>query len=449
MVLMPTANPILIPELRLMIAEGDSDGMREVARELHPATVADFSEGLDDGELWQLLDCLSVERQAEIFPYFSMPRQVELVKAADRAHLGPLLEWMAADNRDDLLRELDPDLVEEILPLVAKAERHDIRMLLSCPEGSAGALMTTEYASLPADITAGEAVARLRSQAPNSESIYYIYVLDAQRRLVGFVSLRDLILARPTALISDLMQRDPINVRVEESSERVVEKLAKFDFLAIPVVDDHNRLVGIVTHDDVLDAVRQEATDDAQRIAAISPLGESYLDAAIVSLTWKRGVWLTILFATAAVTAMVLARSPITHAWLVAFIPLVIASGGNSGNQSATLVITALSTGDCKLSDWPRILKREFAMGLLLGLLLAVPGYLLALIYAPTPMAAMVIPLTIMGVVMLGTMVGSVLPLLFRSIGLDPALMSNPFVSAIVDVVGIVLYMLVAILLLD
>jgi len=449
MLLMPTANPILIPELRLMIAEGDSDGMREVARELHPATVADFSEGLDDGELWQLLDCLSVERQAEIFPYFSMPRQVELVKAADRAHLGPLLEWMAADNRDDLLRELDPDLVEEILPLVAKAERHDIRMLLSCPEGSAGALMTTEYASLPADITAGEAVARLRSQAPNSESIYYIYVLDAQRRLVGFVSLRDLILARPTALISDLMQRDPINVRVEESSERVVEKLAKFDFLAIPVVDDHNRLVGIVTHDDVLDAVRQEATDDAQRIAAISPLGESYLDAAIVSLTWKRGVWLTILFATAAVTAMVLARSPITHAWLVAFIPLVIASGGNSGNQSATLVITALSTGDCKLSDWPRILKREFAMGLLLGLLLAVPGYLLALIYAPTPMAAMVIPLTIMGVVMLGTMVGSVLPLLFRSIGLDPALMSNPFVSAIVDVVGIVLYMLVAILLLD
>ena len=432
-----------------MIAEGDSDGMREVARELHPATVADFSEGLDDGELWQLLDCLSVERQAEIFPYFSMPRQVELVKAADRAHLGPLLEWMAADNRDDLLRELDPDLVEEILPLVAKAERHDIRMLLSCPEGSAGALMTTEYASLPADITAGEAVARLRSQAPNSESIYYIYVLDAQRRLVGFVSLRDLILARPTALISDLMQREPINVRVEESSERVVEKLAKFDFLAIPVVDDHNRLVGIVTHDDVLDAVRQEATDDAQRIAAISPLGESYLDAAIVSLTWKRGVWLTILFATAAVTAMVLARSPITHAWLVAFIPLVIASGGNSGNQSATLVITALSTGDCKLSDWPRILKREFAMGLLLGLLLAVPGYLLALIYAPTPMAAMVIPLTIMGVVMLGTMVGSVLPLLFRSIGLDPALMSNPFVSAIVDVVGIVLYMLVAILLLD
>ena len=449
MLLMPTANPILIPELRLMIAEGDSDGMREVARELHPATVADFSEGLDDGELWQLLDCLSVERQAEIFPYFSMPRQVELVKAADRAHLGPLLEWMAADNRDDLLRELDPDLVEEILPLVAKAERHDIRMLLSCPEGSAGALMTTEYASLPADITAGEAVARLRSQAPNSESIYYIYVLDAQRRLVGFVSLRDLILARPTALISDLMQRDPINVRVEESSERVVEKLAKFDFLAIPVVDDHNRLVGIVTHDDVLDAVRQEATDDAQRIAAISPLGESYLDAAIVSLTWKRGVWLTILFATAAVTAMVLARSPITHAWLVAFIPLVIASGGNSGNQSATLVITALSTGDCKLSDWPRILKREFALGLLLGLLLAVPGYLLALIYAPTPMAAMVIPLTIMGVVMLGTMVGSVLPLLFRSIGLDPALMSNPFVSAIVDVVGIVLYMLVAILLLD
>jgi magnesium transporter len=446
---MVTANPILIPDLRVMLAEGDAAGLREVGAELHPATVAEFSEGLDDAEIWQLLDALPVERQAEVFPYYPMPRQVDLVKAADRQHLGPLLEWMAADNRDDLLRELDPELVEEILPLVAKAERHDIRMLLSCPEDSAGALMTTEYASLPADITAGEAVTRLRTQAPNSESIYYIYVLDAERKLVGFVSLRDLILAKPTALVSELMQRDPISVRVEEPREQVVQKLARFDFIAIPVVDEHNRLVGIVTHDDVLDAVRQDATDDAQRIAAISPLGESYLEAALVSMTWKRGVWLTILFATAAVTAMVMARAPLTHAWLVAFIPLVIASGGNSGNQSATLVITALSSGDCRLSDWKRILKREFALGLLLGILLAVPGYLLALVYAPTPVQALVIPLTILGVVMLGTLVGSILPLLFRSVGLDPALMSNPFVSAIVDVVGIVLYTTIAVLLLD
>jgi magnesium transporter len=389
-----------------------------------------------------------VERQAEIFPYYPLPRQVELVKAADRAHLGPLLEWMAADNRDDLLRELDPEFVEEILPLVAKAERHDIRMLLSCPEGSAGSLMTTEYASLPADITAGEAIARLRMQAPDSESIYYIYVLDAERHLVGFVSLRDLILAKPTALVADLMQRDVITVRVDESQDKVVDLLARFDFIAIPVVDDHARLVGIVTHDDVLDAVRQEATDEAQMSAAITPLGEGYLDAAITSMTWKRGVWLAILFATAAVTAMVLSTWQSPHVWLVAFIPLVIASGGNSGNQSATLVITALSTGDCRLSDWRRILRREFALGLLLGTILAVPGYLLALAYAPTPAQAVVIPATILLVVLIGSLVGSVLPLLFRSLGLDPALMSNPFVSAIVDVVGLVVYMGLALVLL-
>ncbi|MFM9024847.1 MAG: magnesium transporter, partial [Planctomycetaceae bacterium] len=320
---MATANPILIPELRGMLAEGDVAGLREVAEELHPATVAEFSTGLDDQELWRFLDALPVERQAEVFPYFPMPRQVELVQAGDRPHLGALLEWMAPDNRADLLRELDPELVEAILPLVAKAERHDIRMLLSCPEDSAGALMTTEYASLPADITAGEAIARLRSQAPDSESSYYIYVLDAERTLVGFVSLRDLILAKPTALVADLMQRDVISVRVEEPRDRVVEKLARFDFIAIPVVDDRNRLVGIVTHDDVLDAVRQEATDEAQRIAAIAPLRESYLEAALLTMTWKRGVWLAILFATAAVTAMVLAKSPLNHAWLIAFIPLV------------------------------------------------------------------------------------------------------------------------------
>jgi len=445
---MPAANPILLPELRLMLADGDTAGLREVAEELHPATVAEFSEGLDDADVWRLLATVPVERQAEIFPYYPLPRQVELVMAANRAQLGQLLEWMAADNRDDLLRELDPEFVEEILPLVAKAERHDIRMLLSCPEGSAGSLMTTEYASLPADITAGEAIARLRMQAPDSESIYYIYVLDAERHLVGFVSLRDLILAKPTALVADLMQREVIAVRVDEPQEKVVDLLARFDFIAIPVVDDHARLVGIVTHDDVLDAVRQEATDEAQMSAAITPLGEGYLDAAITSMTWKRGVWLAILFATAAVTAMVLSTWKSPHAWLVAFIPLVIASGGNSGNQSATLVITALSTGDCRLSDWRRILRREFALGLLLGLILAVPGYLLALAYAPTPAQAVVIPATILSVVLIGSLVGSVLPLIFRSIGLDPALMSNPFVSAIVDVVGLVIYMGLALVLL-
>ncbi len=445
---MPAANPILLPELRLMLADGDTAGLREVAEELHPATVAEFSEGLDEADIWRLIETVPVERQAEIFPYYPLPRQVELVKEADRAHLGPLLEWMAADNRDDLLRELDPEFVEEILPLVAKAERHDIRMLLSCPEGSAGSLMTTEYASLPADITAGEAIARLRMQAPDSESIYYIYVLDAERHLVGFVSLRDLILAKPTALVADLMQRGVIAVRMDEPQEKVVDLLARFDFIAIPVIDDHARLVGIVTHDDVLDAVRQEATDEAQMSAAITPLGEGYLDAAITSMTWKRGVWLAILFATAAVTAMVLSTWKSPHVWLVAFIPLVIASGGNSGNQSATLVITALSTGDCKLSDWRRILRREFALGLLLGLILAVPGYLLALAYAPTPAQAVVIPATILSVVLIGSLVGSVLPLIFRSIGLDPALMSNPFVSAIVDVVGLVVYMGLALVLL-
>jgi magnesium transporter len=438
---MPSAaNPILLPELRVMLAEGDTAGLREVAEELHPATVAEFTEGLAPAELWRMLDAVPVERQAEIFPYYPMAMQVELVKAGDRPHLGALLEWMAADNRDDLLRELDPDLVEDLLPLVAKAERHDIRMLLSCPEDSAGALMTTEYASLPAGITAGEAIARLRSQAPDSESIYSVYVLADDRKLVGSVSLRDLILAKPTALVSDLMQHDVISVRVDDPAEEAVDKLARFDFLAVPVVDDQNRLVGIVTHDDVLDQVRQEATDEAQRIAAIAPLGESYLDAGIVSMTWKRGVWLAILFATAALTAMVLSSSPIKHAWLVAFIPLIIASGGNSGNQSATLVITALSTGDAKLSDGVRIIRRELAMGLLLGALLAVPGYLLALVYAPNPLHALVIPVTILAVVLLGSLVGSILPLLFRSLGLDPALMSNPFVSAIVDIVGIVIY---------
>lgn len=445
-------NTLILPELRAMLEEQDDQGLAEVTAELHPATVADFTEGLSSAETWRVLDHAPIARQAEIFPYYSPEKQVELVMEGGREHMPKLIEEMASDNRVDLLERLDPELVEELLPLVAKAERHEIRMMLSYPEHSAGSVMTTEYASLPEDITAGEAMSRLRVQAPHSETIYYVYVLDGERHLLGFVSLLDLILAKPSTPISNLMERDLIRVRVDDDRELVAQQLAKYDFLAIPVVDEHNRLVGIVTHDDVIDVVIEEATEDAHRIGGLDPLTLGYLQTRLFTMTWKRGLWLTILFFTAILTTFALSRYDeqidSQFKWLILFIPLVISTGGNSGNQSATLVITALSTGDIGLKDWARVVRREIIVGLGLGAGLAVLGYFVALIHAPTYYDAIVVPATVLLVVSGGALVGSILPLMFRRLGLDPALMSNPFVAGIADIMGIVIYMNVAMLLL-
>jgi magnesium transporter len=307
--------------------------------------------------------------------------------------------------------------------------------------------MTTEYASLPANITVGEALQRLRNVAPDNEMIYYIYVVDDERHLLGFISLRDLILAKPSAVIGDLMERDVISVRGNDDREEAAKRLARYDFLAIPVVDEQNHLVGIVTHDDVLDVLREEAVEDVQRIGGVTPLRLSYLQTALFTLTWKRGIWLTILFFTALLTTFALKtydQELLRWEWLVVFIPLVVSTGGNSGNQSATLIISALTTGDVTLKDWMHVVRRELIIGLLLGAGLSILGFGIALLHAPSAAEAIVVPVTILFVVTCGTLVGSLLPLVFRRIGLDPALMSNPFVAGIIDIVGIVIYMNVA-----
>jgi len=236
-----------------------------------------------------------------------------------------------------------------------------------------------------------------------------------------------------------------------DDREDVARKVARYDLLAIPVVDNERHMLGIITHDDIIDVVRDEAVEDAQRIAAIEPLDESYMRTSVVTLSWKRGIWLAILFGAGLVTAFSLRhyqKQLDEVAWLVVFIPLVISTGGNTGSQSATLIITALATGDVTLKDWIRVLRRELSIGLLLGGFLALVGYVAAIILAPSPSAALVVPCTLVLVVLAGAVFGSLLPLVFRRLGLDPAMMSNPFVAALSDILGIIIYMNIALTLL-
>jgi magnesium transporter len=315
--------------------------------------------------------------------------------------------------------------------------------------------MTTDYATLPSGMTVADAIAEVRHQAPTRETIYYLYVLDADRKLIGSVSLRNLIVAKPTSLVSDIMEREVIAVPIDADQDEAARQLAKYDFLAIPVVDHEGRLVGIVTHDDVIDVVVEEATEEAQQMAAVVPLGEDYLALPIITVWRKRSVWLACLFIAELFTFTALAHFEDEIGHLVAlslFVPLCISTGGNSGSQAATLITRSMALGQIALRDWFRVVRHELVMGVVLGLTLGAIGFLRA---AMTPqsilgentnrwMLAIVIGQAVAAICLWGTLVGSVLPMIFRRLGFDPAYASSPFVATFVDVTGIIIYFTIA-----
>lgn len=446
-------NMLYLPELREMLAEADTQGLHEFCTALHPARTAEFMEGLSAAETWQVLQHADPETREEIFSYFDPEKQLEILETQDRAEMAGLVAELASDDRVDLLHEADDGLVAELLPLLSAEDRRDILRLRSYPEGVAGAVMTSDIAKLDENLLVREALNELARQAEELETVYYLYVVDDTDHLRGVVSTRQLLsaISRPETRLRDLMETDMAVVNVMDDQEEVATKVAKFDLLAIPVVDDEFRLLGIITHDDVMDVMREEATEDAHLSAGVQPLDESYLKTPIFTLSRKRGMWLTILFVTALFTAFALQyyeKDTQKVAWLVMFIPLVISAGGNSGTQAATLVITAMTRGDVRITDWVRVIRRELAMGLLLGGFLALLGFSAAYLLHRQFISATVVASTLVLVVLAGTIVGSMLPLVFRRLGLDPALMSNPFVTGIIDIMGIVIYMNVAITLL-
>lgn len=446
-------NPLLQPDLKLMLQEDDELGLREFCNVLYPVVVAEVLDGMEPADVWRVLSACDVHRQAEIFEFIAPTQQLELVESVDKKVLSTLIEAMAPDDRVDLLENMPEEQVEALLPLIAQAERDDIRRLLSYPEDSAGSIMTTEYASLPEDITVREALDRLRQQAPNRETIYYVYVLDEQRRLDGVITLRQLILARPAAILVDLMRRNPIVVHVEDDKVEAARQLARFDLLALPVVDDQNRLVGMITHDDVLDVVQEEALEDAYRQSAIQPLEHSYFETPLLEIAWKRGIWLMLLAFFALLTAGIQDLfDGVTegHKFLALFLPLVLASGGNTGSQSATLVIRAIAVAVMDRHERLQLARREFFTGLMLGSCLALFSFVaIHWVFRQTVMESAVVAATIGLVVTMGTLTGSMLPLIFKRIGMDPAIMSNPLIAALSDMLGVVIYYSVAALVLD
>ncbi|HVL14465.1 MAG TPA: magnesium transporter [Gemmata sp.] len=458
------AHPLFGPEVKLMLEEQNAAGLREFCESLHPATVAEALDGeFTTEQIWEVISQANIRTQASIFEYLPPQLQVEMAEKA-RPQMGQLLSKMSHDDRVDLIRRLPGRVTESLMRLVDEAERQDIARLVSYGENTVGSLMTTDYAWLPATATAAEAIDQLRTQAPDKETIYYIYVLDdatrrpdgslAPRRLLGVISLRDLILAPRHALVRELMETDLATLRYDQDAEAVAQLFARYDFIAAPVVDEQFGLLGIVTHDDVLDVVQREATEDLQRQGAVGPIEGNYLDAGFWTVWKSRAFWLGLLFVLQMFTinAMAHYESELERlVFLAVFLPLCISVGGNAGSQASTLVTRALALEQITVRDWLRVFRREMLMAAALaaGLgLLSVfrswaltPGSILARI--PDPQfwdLTWSVTIAVMGICMTGALVGAMLPILIKKLRGDPALMSSPFIATLSDVLGIVIY---------
>jgi magnesium transporter len=457
------SDPLFGPEVRLMLQDGNTAMMKAFCETLHPATIADAlaDDAFSVEEVWKVLQQAgSYREQAAIFEYFPIDWQVALANGTGRPHMARLVEQMSHDDRVTLLRNLSPQATEALLRLVDEADRRDIAALSNFAEGSVGALLTTDYAWIPAGLTASEAIERLRQQAPDKETIYYIYVLEDDRRLRGVVSLRDLILAGRDTPVTDLMERDIVSLKATDNQEQAAAALARYDFLALPVVDDEGRLVGIVTHDDVIDVIREEATEDLQRQAGMEPVDENYLAAPFGVVWYRRVVWLAVLFLAEQFTfnAMAFFEDSIkTVAVLALFVPLCLSVGGNSGSQAATLITRALALGHVTLRDWFRVIRHELLMGLALGAALGTLGLLRTYFltfdsslqnanhtFTSRGELTLVIGLSVTAICLWGTLVGSVLPMAFKRMGFDPAMSSSPFIATFCDMTGIIIFFSVA-----
>ena len=439
----------IAPEVRQLLEE-DPTQLAAILEEIHDEDLADLVELLGEDEGGRLLKTLKAEDAAPIFERLDEETQEAIVEHLGASSMAPIVSEMAPDDRTDLIEGLPEDVGEKVLESLEQFSPEaaaEVEELARWPEDSAGGLMTTDYLSVTKEHTVADVIERIRKEGSNAETIYYLYVTGERNRMHGVVSLRDLLLASANETVESIMTENVFAVSPDTDQEEVARVMAKYDFTALPVIGPDRRLLGVITVDDVMDVLTEEQGEDLQRLGAMEPTEGGYFQTGFWKFIRSRVMWLAVLFVGEFFTGSALrAYDEIIEAVakLSYYVPLVISTGGNSGSQSASLIIRGLAVGDVKPSDWPRVLVRELGQGFVLGLMLAVIGMGRALLWDDGWGFAGTIGATLIGIVMMGTVVGSMFPLLLRRIGLDPATSSAPFIASLVDVAGILIYLNVA-----
>ncbi len=422
------------------------DAVRNFLQSARPVDVASWLSRLAPQVAARHLVALDAVRRAAVFGHLPMEMQMDLARQLPDRVLTRIFADMDADDRVDVFNRLTPEEQQSVARGLAPEDLEDIHRLANHPDESAGAIMTSDYAVLDAGMTAAEAIVALRDQAPGAETIYRSYVVDGDHRLIGSVRLHALILTADDTPVGHLMERTPVSVSLDTDQEDVGKMIARYDLLAIPVVDDGGRLMGIVTHDDAADVMQQEATEDFQRISHVLPFKQTMREAGIGILYSRRIVWLTLLvFGNLFSGAGIAYFEDVILAYvsLVFFLPLLIDSSGNAGSQSATLMVRALATGDVEMKDWRELILREMAVAAALGATMAAVVVPLAAWRGGWDVA-MAVGLTMFVVVLIGSLVGMSLPFLLSRLRLDPATASGPLVTTISDATGVLIYFTIA-----
>jgi magnesium transporter len=439
----------IVPEVRQLLAE-DPSQLGELLQEIHDEDLADLLGLLEEDEAAQILKGLKAKDAAPIFERLDEETQEALVEQLGVDTMAPIVSEMAADERTDLIEALPEAVGDTLLETLEKVDPEaaaEVEELAKWPEDSAGGLMTTDYVSVPLDLTVAGAIERIRQVGDDAETVYYVYVLDEGARLLGVVSLRDLLLSAPTAKLADVMTENVYSVSPDTDQEDVARAMAKYDFSALPVLDPSRKLLGVITVDDVIDVLTEEQTEDVQRLGAVEPIEDGYFQTSFWTFIRKRGPWLAALFISEFFTGTALRHYDDTIqavAKLSYYVPLLISTGGNSGSQSASLIIRGLAVGDIKTRDWRRVFQREVGQGLVLGLMLATIGMLRVWMWGDGVRFMVTIGATLVAIPLMGCTVGSMLPLLLRRLGVDPATSSTPFIATLIDVLGIMVYFNVA-----
>ncbi len=447
-------STLLGPDLHQTLTQ-EPDALRDALEEFHEEDIAEIAEDLPLDDVIALMRALPDEFAAGVLERIPDERRIQILAALKPEEAATLLVEMEPDDRADVMQTLGTGLRDSLLLILDKVDpdlAEETRELAAYPEDTAGGIMTTAFVGLAPETKIWQAIEEIRRLAREEdiEIVYYVYVLAYSEKLVGVVSLRDLILGDPSQTLADVMHENVVRVRDTDPQEDVARTIAKYDLQAVPVIDEQGRMLGVVTVDDVVDVVIEEATEDAQRMGAVTPFENTYFRASFFAYWRSRVIWLVVLFLGGFLTATVMQsfEDELARALTLAiFIPLIISTGGNAGSQSATLVIRALAVDEVRPRDWAKVAIREAAVGICLGVVVGALGFGRAFFAAEmgdsVPLA-LVVSLSVIAVVTVGSLLGALLPLLIQRVGLDPAVSSTPFIASLSDVVGLLIYLSIA-----
>lgn len=426
--------------------------------EENPADIVSYLENIPKNELIIVFRILPKELAAETFVEMDSDMQMLLISAFSDKELRDVLSELFVDDAVDIIEEMPASVAKRILRQADAQTRKDINLILAYPDDSAGSIMTTEYIALKRDMSVEEAFKKIRSVGLDKETIYTCYVTDSRRQLIGVVTAKDLLLSEPNQILGEIMEENVISAKTTDIKEDVIQVFEKYDMLALPVVDTEDRLIGIITVDDIIDVIQEENTEDIEKMAAISPSDKTYLKTGVFETVKSRIVWLLILMLSATFTGWIIMSfesALAVQAALVAFIPMIMNTGGNSGSQTSVTIIRSLSLGDVEFKDVFKVFFKEFRVSLICGAVLSVANYLKIMLIDNlllggdfSNMVAIVVSLTIFATVVFAKIVGCLLPIGAKKIGLDPAVMASPFITTLVDAVSLLIYFTIASLLL-